>query len=76
MRLLAMSDVEPTWSEICATTNVEKYKRLSAQLRAQARREKSQRVRIELENLAKCYTVLADRNMRAPLEMPRRSVSA
>jgi hypothetical protein len=42
-------------------TNAEQYRKLASQLRAKAHREESPRVRGELESLAKCYMLLAER---------------
>lgn len=45
-------------------TDAEKYKNLAAQLRLKARTERSEHVKAELESLAECYLVLAERNAR------------
>ena len=45
-------------------TDAEKYKNLAAQLRLKARSETSKHVKAELENLAHCYLLLAERNGR------------
>ena len=39
----------------------EKYQKVAAELRAQARKEFSEHVRAELESLAACYSIMAMR---------------
>jgi hypothetical protein len=43
---------------------VEKYKKIAQELHAKAEKENSQAVRAELENLAVCYAVLAQKTER------------
>jgi hypothetical protein len=42
-------------------TTADDYRKLAAQLRARARKKESRRIRVELESLAGCYVLLAER---------------
>lgn len=46
-------------------TNIEKYENLAAELFLKARAERSEHVRAQLEGLARCYLVLAERTGRS-----------
>jgi hypothetical protein len=45
-------------------TDTEKYKSIAAELRFRARSERSAHVKAELESLAECYLLMAERNGR------------
>lgn len=43
-------------------TDTERYKNIAAELRFRARAERSEHVKAQLESLAQCYLLMAERN--------------